>query len=92
MYSCCQQAAQLNGNGDSTIQQQAAAAAGISRPSGSIATLPNDDVSGMQLDGIQLEEQQQPTGLYVRVSSAGSSSGIRQCFRGRAAAHLCVAR
>jgi hypothetical protein len=68
----CKQAAQLNGNGDSAIQQQAAAA-GVSRPSGPIATLSDEDVSGMQLDGIQLEEQQQPTGLYVRVSNAGSN-------------------
>jgi hypothetical protein len=72
--SACKQAAQLNGNGDSAIQQQAAAAAGVSRPSGAIATLSDEDVSGMQLDGIQLEEQQQPTGLYVRVSNAGSNS------------------
>ncbi|KAF6258780.1 chloroplast ATP-binding protein [Scenedesmus sp. NREL 46B-D3] len=60
-----QQAAQLNGNGESTAHQQAAA--GISRPSGSIASLPDEDVNGLQLDGIQLEQQQQPTGLYVRV-------------------------
>jgi hypothetical protein len=64
------QAAQLNGNGSSTAHQQvAAAAAGISRPSGPTATLTDEDVNGMQLDGIQLEQQQQPTGLYVRVSA-----------------------
>ncbi|WIA18185.1 hypothetical protein OEZ85_009658 [Tetradesmus obliquus] len=64
-----QQAAQLNGNGSSTAHQHmaAAAAAGVSRPSGPTATLTDEDVNGMQLDGIQLEQQQQPTGLYVRV-------------------------